>query len=205
MKAEDRKAMILMYSKQLFSEFGYHKTQISDIISRAKIARGTVYQYFKSKDDLFITLLEDYFTKWRELLGKRDYELDFTSITAEAFLKHRITTTLRFFADDPELCNIVLRMGVGLHEDIERVIQRLERDILSIITDELRFGQKTRNVPQTLDTDLVANLLAGAVLRTALFYFVQERDKFVGKTVDDLADGITRFFAPGLFRKEGDG
>lgn len=202
MKAEDRKALILKCSKQLFSEFGYHRTQISDIITRAKIARGTVYQYFKNKDDLLITLLEDYFTKWRELLVKRDYELDFTKITAEDFLRHRIRTALQFFADDPELCNLVLRMGVGLQENIERVIQRLERDILAIIIDELRFGQRTHNVPESLDTDLVANLLAGAVLRTALFYFVQEPEKFAGKTVDDLAEGITRMFAPGLFMKK---
>lgn len=200
MKAEDRKALILMYSKQLFSEYGYHNTQISDIITRAKIARGTVYQYFKNKDDLFITLLEDYFTTWRELLVKRDRELDFATITAVDFLKHRIKTTLQFFADDPELCNIVLRMGVGLHENIETVIKRLERDIQGVITDELRFGQKTRNIAATMDTDLVANLLAGAVLRTALFYFVQEPDKYKGKTVDDLAEGITRIFAPGLFQ-----
>lgn len=201
-KAEDRKALILECSKQLFSEHGYHKTQISDIISRAKIARGTVYQYFKNKDDIFITLLENYFDEWRKLLVRRDYELDFSKITAVDFLKHRIKTTLQFFADDHELCNIVLRMGVGLHESIEDVIKRLERDILTIVKEEIRFGQKTRNVDQNIDTDLVASVLGGAILRTAHFYFVQEREQFKDKSIEDIAEGITRIFAPGLFAKE---
>lgn len=202
MKAEDRKALILECSKQLFSEHGYHKTQISDIINRAKIARGTVYQYFKNKDDIFITLLENYFNAWRNILVKRDYELDFTKITAVDFLKHRIRTTLQFFADDHELCNIVLRMGVGLHESIEKVINRLERDILTIVKDEIRFGQRTRNVDENMDTDLVATVLGGAILRAAHFYFVQERERFKDTTVDEIADGITRIFAPGLFAKD---
>ena len=202
LKAEDRKALILECSKQLFSEYGYHKTQISDIISRAKIARGTVYQYFKNKDDIFITLLEDYFNKWQKILVRRDYELDFTKITAVDFLKHRIKTTLQFFADDHELCNIVLRMGVGLHENIEHVIKNLERDILNIVKEEIHFGQRTKNVDENMDTDLVASVLGGAVLKTAHFYFVQERERFKDKTVEDIAEGITRIFAPGLFAKD---
>ena len=202
MKAEDRKALILDCAKKLFSEHGYHNTQISDIITQAKIARGTIYQYFKNKDDIFITLLENYFIEWRKILVKRDYELDFTMIRPIDFLRHRIRTTLQFFADDYELCNIVLRMGVGLHESIEQVIQRLERDIQNIIKDEIRFGQRTKNIDENMDIDLVANVLGGAVLRTALFYFVQERDAFKDKTVDDIAEGITRVFAPGLFAKD---
>ncbi len=201
MKAEDRKALILECSKQLFSEHGYHKTQISDIITRAKIARGTVYQYFKNKDDIFITLLENYFHEWRRILVRRDYELDFTTISPVEFLKHRIRTTLQFFADDHELCNIVLRMGVGLHESIEKVINKLERDILDIVKNEIRFGQRTRNVDENMDTDLAATVLGGAVLKAAHFYFVQERDRFRDKSVDDIAEGITRIFAPGLFAR----
>lgn len=201
-KAEDRKALILECAKQLFSEHGYHKTQISDIINRAKIARGTVYQYFKNKDDIFITLLENYFDKWQKILVRRDYELDFSVISPVDFLRHRIRTTLQFFAEDHELCNIVLRMGVGLHESIETVINRLERDILTIVKNEIRFGQKTHNVDENMDIDLVASVLGGAVLKTAHFYFVQERDRFKDKSVDEIAEGITRIFAPGLFSKD---
>lgn len=202
MKAEDRKALILECAKQLFSEHGYHKTQISDIINRAKIARGTVYQYFKNKDDIFITLLGNYFDKWQKILVRRDYELDFSVISPVDFLRHRIRTTLQFFAEDHELCNIVLRMGVGLHESIETVINRLERDILTIVKNEIRFGQKTHNVDENMDIDLVASVLGGAVLKTAHFYFVQERDRFKDKSVDEIAEGITRIFAPGLFSKD---
>jgi hypothetical protein len=92
-------------------------------------------------------------------------------------------------------------MGVGLHESIEAVIKRLERDILSIVKEEIRFGQRTKNIDENMDTDLVASVLGGAILRTAHFYFVQERDTFKDKSVDEIAEGITRIFAPGIFAK----
>lgn len=201
MKAEDRKAEILKYAKQLFSEHGYHKTQISDIIKLAKIARGTLYQYFENKDDIFITLLEDYFKKWKEVQFRHDSEINITVITPYEFLKHRIKTALQFFADDYEMCNIVLKMGVGLHNSIEQVIENLERDIMTIIKDEIKFGKKTKAISEQFDTDLGAILLVGAVMRTALVYFVQEREAYKHKTVDVLATGVADMFAPGFFQK----
>ena len=200
MKAEDRKSAILIHAKHLFSKHGYHKTQISDIIKHAKIARGTLYQYFENKDDIFITLLENCFKHWKQVQFKHDSEIDMVNITSFEFLRHRIKTALQFFADDHEVCNIVLRMGVGLHDSIEQVIQRLERDIMTIIKDEIRFGIKTKAIHADSDINLGATLLLGAVLRTALVYFVQERDTFKDTTVDELAEGIAAIFAPGFFK-----
>jgi AcrR family transcriptional regulator len=45
----------------LFAEKGYHRTSISDIIAKASVARGTFYNYFHSKRDLFEELLEGLF------------------------------------------------------------------------------------------------------------------------------------------------
>ena len=53
MKADQRKKLILEHAKRLFSKKGYYDTQISDIVDEAKIARGTVYQYFKNKEQVF--------------------------------------------------------------------------------------------------------------------------------------------------------
>lgn len=198
-KAEDRKAHILECAKKLFSEYGYHKTQISDIVKMAKIARGTVYQYFKNKDDLFITLLENHFYHWRQVIREMDATIDFSTITPVQFFQHRIRTTLQFFSNDHDLCNIVLRMGIGLHESLETVVKKLEKDIQTIIKDEIQYGQSLKKIDAAMDTDLLANVLVGAVLRASYFYFVQEREAYKDKSVDEIADEITRIFAPGIF------
>lgn len=200
MKAEDRKALILKCAKSLFSRKGYYNTQISDIVKMAKIARGTIYQYFKNKDDVFITLLKDYFKQWRKVQIEKDSTLDLLTITAEDFFYHRVKTTLEFFSNDYELCNIVLRMGVGLNEDLEEIVKSLEMDIQKIIKDEIRFGQKTKAINEKIDVDLVANALGGAILRTAYFYFVQEHKSKNKKNIEEIAKEITQLFAPGLFR-----
>jgi AcrR family transcriptional regulator len=44
---------------ELFADKGYAHTSISQIATKAKISKGLMYNYFKSKDDLLLNLFED--------------------------------------------------------------------------------------------------------------------------------------------------
>jgi AcrR family transcriptional regulator len=53
---EGRRQQILTASKQLFAEHGFHQTTMEDIANAAELSPGTIYLYFKSKDELFAEL-----------------------------------------------------------------------------------------------------------------------------------------------------
>lgn len=53
---EGRRQQILAASKQLFAERGFHQTTMEDIANAAELSPGTIYLYFKSKDELFAEL-----------------------------------------------------------------------------------------------------------------------------------------------------
>lgn len=55
---EERKKEILDFSEKLFSEKGYEAATINDILEAVKIAKGTFYYYFKSKEDVLDALIE---------------------------------------------------------------------------------------------------------------------------------------------------
>ena len=50
---------IIKASKQLFSKKGYKDTTVDEITDRAVIAKATLYQYFKSKENLFLETIKD--------------------------------------------------------------------------------------------------------------------------------------------------
>jgi len=50
---EERRKQILEMSIKVFTKQGYHKAKIEDIANEANIGKGTVYQYFTSKKELF--------------------------------------------------------------------------------------------------------------------------------------------------------
>lgn len=52
----DKRALILDAALNLFRHYGYRRTSMEDIARAANVAKGTLYIYFKSKDELFEAL-----------------------------------------------------------------------------------------------------------------------------------------------------
>ena len=55
---EARRQEILSAAESLFSKHGFFKTSMADIAASAQFAMGTLYRFFKSKEDMYISLVE---------------------------------------------------------------------------------------------------------------------------------------------------
>ncbi len=55
---EDRRDRILDAATKVFAKRGFFAAQVADVAKRAGVAAGTVYLYFKSKDDILLSLFE---------------------------------------------------------------------------------------------------------------------------------------------------
>lgn len=60
-KKRTRRKKIIEAAIETFAEKGFHKTKIIDIAFKAEVADGTIYLYFKNKEDLLITALSELF------------------------------------------------------------------------------------------------------------------------------------------------
>ncbi len=76
--SEKRIAQILNAAQAVFAQKGFHQARMEDIADRAEVSKGTLYLYFKSKDDLIVRLLDRLFQ--RELRDLAD--LQYASGTA---------------------------------------------------------------------------------------------------------------------------
>ncbi len=199
MKAEERKQMILDCSKKLFSKHGYYNTQISDIVKSANIARGTIYQYFSNKDDIFISLLEAGYDEWKNTISAEIEGVDLLKLEPKEYLSLRIKNSLSYFAKDPEMSNLILRMGYGLPENLVKTINRLDEEIIAQITDEITYGKETNILRKDLNVELAANFLIGAILRIAYHYFVKNVTKNKKDDINKITDEIVSMMTTGIF------
>lgn len=58
-RPEERRSELLEAAEKLFREKGYANTVVSDIVKESGVAQGTFYVYFKSKEDIFLAILEE--------------------------------------------------------------------------------------------------------------------------------------------------
>jgi AcrR family transcriptional regulator len=55
-KAEE----ILHAAAAVFAELGYRRTRMIDVAERAGVGKGTIYEYFRTKEELFLAIFEGY-------------------------------------------------------------------------------------------------------------------------------------------------
>jgi TetR/AcrR family fatty acid metabolism transcriptional regulator len=67
--AADKRERILKAAIRVFARKGFYSTRVSEIAKAAGVADGTIYLYFKNKDDVLISIFQDRITKLLEVLG----------------------------------------------------------------------------------------------------------------------------------------
>lgn len=200
MKANLRKKKILEYAKKEFSKNGFYKTQIADIAKASDISRATVYQYFNNKDEIYMTLLSQHLEKWKEVMKQN--EIDILKLTPLQYFSYQVRKTLKYFAGDRYLSNIILRVGIGIPKDIDKPVKQFEESILAVIVNELSKGIKSGFVRENIDKEFVSTLIAGAILRTSSYYFgPYKRKKPIN--IKEAADEIADVFGPGILTDKG--
>jgi AcrR family transcriptional regulator len=84
---------ILDFSEELFFKKGYAKTTIVDILKKTKIAKGTFYYYFKSKeevlDEIVKRIVKNNIEKAKKIINKENIS------TKDKFLKALISQNLK--------------------------------------------------------------------------------------------------------------
>src|SRR5581483_9842348 len=69
-KAADKRERILAAAERIFARHGFFAARVSEIAKEAGVADGTIYLYFKSKDDLLISLFEHRMRQVNALLSQ---------------------------------------------------------------------------------------------------------------------------------------
>lgn len=58
-KRTDKRSLITEAAVEVFAEKGFHQARVSDVARRAGVADGTIYLYFKNKEDLLLSVFEE--------------------------------------------------------------------------------------------------------------------------------------------------
>ena len=89
---KDKQQLIFDSAEQIFGASGYASATIEEIAGNAGVAKGTVYLYFSSKQELFISLLENRIGNYQGLIETRLR----TGGTVQEVLNALIATRVQF-------------------------------------------------------------------------------------------------------------
>ena len=66
-RSDDKRRRILQAAVEVFARKGYFAARVSDIARRAEVADGTIYLYFRGKEDILVCLFDE--PEFRAIVG----------------------------------------------------------------------------------------------------------------------------------------
>ncbi|HEY2104921.1 MAG TPA: TetR/AcrR family transcriptional regulator [Candidatus Binataceae bacterium] len=194
MEKQARRAQVLRHAKRIFSRKGYHRTNVADIISRARIARGTFYLYFENKKDLFEELLEQVLRELairiqRIRLGPGEPE------PADQ-LRTNLRRVVWFVLNERDLTSILMSHALGFDPELDARIQSFYDRIAAQIQRSLDLGI-TMGLVRQCDTRTAAYCILGGVKET-----IVQISREAPPDIDRLVEEILRFGLSGVARPE---
>ena len=67
---QQRRQDILEAAKKVFADDGFDNANLDDIAARCELSKGSLYYYFASKEELFLSVLEEGFQKFSQKLDE---------------------------------------------------------------------------------------------------------------------------------------
>lgn len=66
-----KRSEIVRYAADVFSRTGYHETKMQDIATAADIGKGTIYEYFRTKEELFLAVYDAWMSEYEAMIRQR--------------------------------------------------------------------------------------------------------------------------------------
>lgn len=106
LKKEEKAKRILSAAIKVFAEDGYREAKISRIAQEAGVAHGSVYTYFKNKEDLLFKMIA---TIWQELGERLDAIRENKELDPLQKVHAMVATTFDVFTANPKLGMVVIK------------------------------------------------------------------------------------------------
>ena len=155
-----KKEQVIKAAVKLFSEQGYHDTAVSEIADEAEVAKGTVYWYFDSKEQLFWGII----VSGIEALNQKVVaEVAKSDKTAQKKLETIIRLHLEFFKDNKEVSKMMQESSVSPGEYFHTEMEKLRKEAIGNLAKIIKQGQQTGEFKAETNEQEIANFILGSI------------------------------------------
>jgi len=120
---KERQQKILQAAAKYFARVHYHEADMETIAKEAGVGKGTLYRYFKNKDDLYLSTIQYLSVQAFEYLHHQAAK----ATTFKAYVETIINTAIDYFTARPETFSMVLMSSLTR---IQAIIDAMEESTL---------------------------------------------------------------------------
>lgn len=146
------KEKIVQAAIATFSKYGYDKTRMDDIAESANLGKGTLYLYFKSKEELFYAISENSIKELKEQLSKLFSKKEDLVHDAEKFYDQ-----YRNLIHDSEKVSFEIIAESSRNPKLRKALYEQRMKVYDIVIDYLRRQIEKGFFRKDMDVNAIAS------------------------------------------------
>lgn len=174
----------------VIAENGYHQAQVSKIAKQAGVADGTIYLYFKNKEDILISLFEE---KMGSFIEEIDQMIAGKGTATEKLLM-MIEAHFNLLSADHHLAIVTQLELRQSNKDLRLRINDVLKGYLKVIDKIIIEGKESDEFSSDLDVRLARQMIFGTIDETATSWVMNEEKYEITK----LASPVHRLLINGF-------
>ena len=177
-------------AEEIFGERGYAGTSMDEIAARVGVSKPLVYQYYGSKDGLFVACL----SRLRARLLESVSSVVFEAADAEVALYAGLTEWFRFLDEYPRAWSVMVDEGMLTAGPAAEAADQVRADFVGLIASMVRLNLPADRETTDDEIQVIAQSLSGATERLAIW-----RSRNGGRPApEQVAESLMDLFWVGL-------
>lgn len=185
-----KKEIIREAAIRVFSEKGFHSTNMPAIAQEAEVAVGTIYYYFEGKKDILVYIFQ------KEIDQRKKFFTDLSTSGLSRWDKIRKMLEMHFSRarEHMNLTRVLMMEMLAPEKELREELKKLRDDMAEYISEIIKEGIKNKEVVPC-DTGIIAHGLFGMIVSVTtrgVLYDDQQAEKILNKAPKELAAAIER-------------
>ena len=133
-----RKDQIMNAAQVVVASKGYDQARMDDIVEKAQLSKGAIYWYYKSKKDIYLSLIDYWFNEYSAGVLKSLEDKDSSSEQLKSLFEYFVDQ----FDQNPDTFKIMVEFWrtSGLDVDFNNKLQEIYSQFLEYIIDIIKNG-----------------------------------------------------------------
>ncbi|MCB7153964.1 fatty acid metabolism transcriptional regulator FadR [Bacillus stercoris] len=156
---------------EVIAENGYHQSQVSKIAKQAGVADGTIYLYFKNKEDILISLFKE---KMGQFIERMEEDIK-EKTTAKEKLALVISKHFSLLAGDHDLAIVTQLELRQSNLELRQKINEILKGYLNILDGILTEGIQSGEIKEGIDVRLARQMIFGTIDETVTTWVMNDQ------------------------------
>ncbi len=181
-RRENTREHILKAAIDLFSRKGFENTSVESITRRAKIAKGTFYNFFEKKEDVLLYFLDREYSKSEEeiehKLSSKQTFLDQIELSIAAYIKH--------IFPEKEFTKVLIKERIG---KIGTGKNKNELHLMQALSQSIDMAKQRKEITRSIDSSRLAEMIF-ALYTMYVIYWTNGFIKTKGECVARIKEAV---------------